>query len=275
MQDHSRWWEFYFVRYAIGTLVGALIVNQAPRISPQFGEIIFFGVDMGEEIFAGVSMLFGYGLLFCYIASIPILVWHSARFVTPRISHFTSRPFFIKHSRLFPLIKDSLSIGIIGTFGIVLISLYQYFPANLVDGEFIIQLVVVTTLAVLWLEWGALIWLIVNMERAYQSLKSLAIARAENQNTGGFIDSYRHLREHGNSILIVFLEFVLGAVLLGMLYSIEHDASIAAGEKIKLYAAHAGTVLALWMLPGAVIWQIAVSFERRFVEADGRLLDRK
>lgn len=275
MADHSRWWEFYFVRYAIGTLVGALIVNQASRISPEIGEIIFFGVDMSQEMFAGVSMLFGYGLLFCYISSIPILVWHSARFVTPRLSYLISLPILTKPWRFFASSKDIILTAIVVAYGFILFFLYKYLSSNLVDGEFIIQLVIITIYAVLWLEWGALIWLMGNMERAYQSLKSLAIARAENQNFGGFIDSYRHLREHGNSILIVFLEFVLGGALLGMLYLIKHDASIAVSDKINLYAAHAGTVLILWMLPGAAIWQVAVSFERRFVEADGRELDRK
>jgi hypothetical protein len=269
VQENSRWWEFYFVRYAIGTLTGAALVNQIPRISEDLAKVVFFGLDLQKQAFAGVSLLIGYGLLFCYVASIPILVWHSARFSLPKIRDVLPHSSGVHLEKLKP-VKLGMIIGIIVALGFMLIHYYLGFSKMLTDQDFLIKFAIWIILLVLWLEWGSLVWLITNLEKAYQALKSLSEARSSNANRGGFIDSYRHLREHGNSILIVMLEFVLGGVLLGMLYLIENDKAIADADKINVYATHAVPILLAWMFPGAVMWRVATSFERRFVELEGQ-----
>jgi hypothetical protein len=269
MQENSRWWEFYFVRYAIGTLTGALLVNQVPRLSDDLAKIIFFQIDLQKETYAGTPLLLAYGLLFCYIASIPILIWHSARFVIPKARDFIPSWFRKRVGPKPSTFKKWLAIGLVIVSGLLFFGSYMCFSNSLTSHSFLIKLVIMSSLFVLWMEWGALIWLMANMERAYQSLKSLSTARNNNENKGGIIDSYRHLREHGNSILIVLLELVLGGFLLGMLHIIDSNNAIDKAEKINTYATYVVPVLVLWMLPGAVVWLVATSFEKRFVELEG------
>jgi hypothetical protein len=268
MQDNSRWWEFYFVRYAIGTLTGALLVNQASRLSPELAKIVFFQIDLQKEVYAGTSLLLGYGLLFCYIASIPILVWHSARFVAPKAANLIPSRFLTKFGAGMSGLRLGFASGLVAIAGLLLLQALLFLWKNSAEQDFLIKLGILSGLAVLWFEWGALIWLLFNMERAYQSLRSLAEARYRNQNKGGMIDSYRHLREHGNSILIVLLELILGGILLGMLHVVETDPAIAESIKIKTYAAYSIPILVLWMVPGAAMWFVAASFEKRFSELE-------
>jgi preprotein translocase subunit SecY len=268
MQDNTRWWEFYFVRYAIGTMTGALLVNQVPRISPQLGEILFFGIPVGEDPLARATLLLGYGLLFCYIASVPILVAHAARFTMPRVSDFFPASKREKFSAYFSCAADVVAIVLVGIWGLVLAVSFLFFGKNLKEQTFLINWTIYVIIFILWVEWAILARLIVRLDLAYQGMRKLASARAEKQKEdGGFIDSYRHLREHGNSICIVILELVLGGALLGMLYVIEADASVL--DKMNTYAAWAMPLLFFWMAPGAAIWRVAIAFERRFSDVDG------
>lgn len=261
MSEGSRWWEFYFVRYAIGTLTGALFVNQIARISPELGRAVFFGIDPMREVAFGIPLVLGYGLLFCYVASIPVLVLHSARLIRPKILSMS------------PMsgaqIKDVIAVAAIAALGIALLAAIRILPGKLADQSFLIQVGIYSILGMLWLEWAALAWLLAHLEQAFKALEKLARARERNRNAGGLIDSYRHLREHGNSIFIVLLELILGGVLLGILHLIVNDQSVPSGEKVQVFLRYTAPVVLLWMLPGAIVWRVSTSFERRFADAYG------
>lgn len=273
MQENSRWWEFYFVRYAIGTLTGAAIVNQAGNINPDIGKLIFLGIDPGKEIFAGASLQLGYGLLFCYIASIPILVWHAARFSFPfSVQEEAPESWLAK-------IKEGglpmwLGLFLFFLFAILILvqiftSLFLFFSRSLVDQDFLIVLSASFFLAVLVPEYLACMLLMLRKKQIYIGMRRLAKARKEDRNEGGFIDSYRHMREHGNSILIVLLEIILGGTLLGMLHVITEDNQIA--DKASTFAASSMPLLIFWALPGAGVWLLATWIERRFAFDDGEM----
>ena len=56
--NSNRWWEFYFVRYAMGTLVGAAVAYFLAR------ELQLFGVDQNEMSFYEAAALLSAGLTF-------------------------------------------------------------------------------------------------------------------------------------------------------------------------------------------------------------------
>lgn len=144
--SNVRWWEFYLVRYFVGTVCGTLIVlflvldkgstvhqlitNQVPSVkdAPQGG------------IHWEATHLWVYGLIglaYCYIASGPILFLHTMR-------------------------------GIFGG-----------------KGPFTF----------------------------YQDLSKQRAKRSDSKQMKEYVESYKHLREHGNAFFIVLCELILGFIL--------------------------------------------------------------
>ena len=64
-----------------------------------------------------------------------------------------------------------------------------------------------------------------------------------------YVDSYRHLREHGNAVSIVLLEVALGFILASMTTNTE------------LLVA-----LIVWLLPAAYTWTLGTLLEKFMVE---------
>src|SRR5271157_846880 len=64
-----RWWEYYFVRYAMGTIVGGIVCYVLCSSTPILSPLV-----------THLEYLAAFGLVYCYIASAPILVFHAGRF---------------------------------------------------------------------------------------------------------------------------------------------------------------------------------------------------
>jgi hypothetical protein len=76
----NKWWEYYAIRYFVGTVVGAGIVaylNYAPG-SPFEAALLALS-DFKDATFTGVSLFAAIGFAFCYVASAPILLLHATR----------------------------------------------------------------------------------------------------------------------------------------------------------------------------------------------------
>ena len=80
---------------------------------------------------------------------------------------------------------------------------------------------------------------------------------------GGLVDSYKHLREHGNSFSIVVLEIVLAIILFTAgNFEVTVGGTVAA-TKATYVIPYIGIIL-LWMLPAALVWLVGTLFEREF-----------
>ena len=78
---NSRWWEFYFVRYFVGTILGAIIVYVL-TVSSNSALSASLVPGVTKEIgYPHLFLLSAYGLAYCYIASGPVLVLHATRSV--------------------------------------------------------------------------------------------------------------------------------------------------------------------------------------------------
>jgi hypothetical protein len=273
VQGNSRWWEFYFVRYALGTLFGALIVNSLASRNPELREILFFASGESSEAIAGSSLLglpilFGYGLFFCYLSSIPILVWHTGRMATWGIARFDSDNSFWSRVygrfRTLPL-EVRFAIGLFfPLWGISIFSVetFQFLEKGFKDNSFVTSLIVSSVFFIIVLEVYFVFLILFSRQKIYSGMKSLAQARHVNRNKGEFIDSYRHLREHGNSILILILEAILGGALLGIVHFFTGNPNF--DNEMKYIAASSVALLTLWVLPGAFVWPFATWVEARF-----------
>jgi len=73
---------------------------------------------------------------------------------------------------------------------------------------------------------------------------TLATQRS-NQNQAEYIESYRHLREHGNALLIIMMEAIL---------------SLAIGGAPSLLSC--GLLVFVWILPATFAWFLGTWLER-------------
>ena len=75
----NKWWEFYIIRYSMGTMIGAVIVYAMLKSRPELAQFLLLPPDNKLEYFHFIFLAL-FGLTYCYIASAPILVLHASRF---------------------------------------------------------------------------------------------------------------------------------------------------------------------------------------------------
>jgi hypothetical protein len=269
----TRWWESYLVRYAIGTVVGALCVYallnaigggvmakalmMAPVTDQHLGVLAsackdananacvaqlqlyqdLYGFNLPQLFLLGI-----YGAAYCYVASAPGLVIHAVR--RQLVSGVDMPP----GKCWFATIKFALIF--LAAAG--LISLGGLFCAG---AGFSVWVVLITTgimivwqLVLLWNEQRDGDALLMFYEQLHRARRNPQIA----------LDSYRHLREHGNAFFIVVLELMFFAVAMSMLQVFGQNP-------------YWPVWLVLWVAPGAMVYFLGHRVEALMREKAGRL----
>ncbi len=249
----SRWWEFYAVRYAMGTVVGAVVFYFVCSANPVLRPLLL-GIEVGDkaESVKGASLsvkltfLAIYGLIYCYIASAPILVFHATRFLLDLDVSFGV------------WLRRCLRYVIAPVVGGIII----YFETGrLAPGQRWFYAAMGSMVGfIVWLQYWAVPLTLCRRKELYAFYDRLA--RNRKGAVGGITESYRHLREHGNSFFIVWLEILLGVVLFGI--GSHLPANIPNTDAMLLYVC----VLLVWIFPAVLVWLIATVFERKFAGAD-------
>jgi hypothetical protein len=231
-QNDSHWWEFYGVRYAQGMVVGAMIVFFLFSQNDALKKLLFLPADPKDFGMPHLILLAVYGLAYCYIASAPILIMHAGRgllFQSP--TNKTPNDGII--SRILWVIVPSVLITTIycitTTTNIVIGGLAVFLYALLVIFQVRILLSIFRT------SWQQTI--------DYY----LVIVNKRNENIdSGYVESYKHLREHGNSFLIVAFQFFLAFPI----FIFVSQPTIASEDSIR----HLIMIVLVWVLPAATIW---------------------
>lgn len=246
-----RWWEFYAVRYAVGTVVGAVMLWLLFSLSPSLRPLFFdnasattvgplLKLDAGQLSMLGIG-----GLVFCYVASAPILVLHAGRFLLERGAVKLSRWWTWLFVLVLPVVATlclawqttPLSIGLI------------------IPGFFVLLL-----LAITGLQWVVCALTLRNAKLMFTFYRRLSEARAAVDESSGITDSYRHLREHGNSFFIVLLEALLGLLLIAV-------GSMTGPNADEIRPHIFLTIFVFWTLPAVSVWLAATLLERDFALA--------
>ncbi len=243
--NFSRWWEFYVVRYGMGSVIGGIIVfflfssnsYLQPMLFTAWGKFPYRKIDG-----ALLTLLAGYGLAYCYFASAPILVLHAGRFVFQTgdknktlkllwgvIIFIVLNVFWYSLSRIFDQKIDE----------------YWWVAFMLLDFLLTCQICILYAI-------------ILNRKNLFHFYKKLANQRAHSDK-GGLVESYRHLREHGNSFLILLLEIVLALILYFV------SISNAFNKNQLLVLLYYVAIVILWIAPSIFIWFTAVELEIEFV----------
>lgn len=230
--SNSRWWEFYFVRYFVGTVVGgAIILFLNASESSSLQNLIIPGVtDLSKLGVQHLFLLAAMGLAYCYISSAPILVLHAARgaFLTHDTKLF-NRVFFC-----------ALSI-----IGVVAVAVYIFY-SELYMPFFWATILFAILMALQLVPFG--LSLLKNGEKAHAYYRQLTEARSrDKEETRQYVESYKHLREHGNAFFILLFELALGIILA------------LVPEPLVAF-----NVLLFWIIPAALVWLVGTVLEARF-----------
>lgn len=230
--NENRWWELYFIRYFVGAVVGGAIILYL-NVQAPLDNLIMPGVkDVAQLSAQQLSILAALGLAFCYIASAPILVLHATRAV-----------FLAQNTKLHSWLVGGAAV--LATILSVTYYCLQPIPNNRVAVAIFllvtIMLVQVAQLSLSFLKKG---------EFVHTYYEKLTKARSRSgEGVRQYMESYKHLREHGNAFLILIFEVTLGIIL----------ASVP-------NPSYAFLVLLLWISPAAMIWVLGTVLEYRFAE---------
>jgi hypothetical protein len=227
----SRWWEYYTVRYFVGTIVGAgamLMFNEysASPLKEKLFPVISSFKDAGIH---HLLVLVALGLAYCYIASAPILTIHALRGEI----HFGAKRCF-----------SCATLWFVGVFSALLLGTYLALALSLYSWQFLALAFVCLTLALqvtLYIE--AQRNRFERMSRYYWSLSSARASSAPEVQE--YVESYRHLREHGNAFAIIFFElgFALAAISVSSI------------------------LLLAWIAPAAAVWFVGTILEVKLANA--------
>jgi hypothetical protein len=278
----NRWWENYLVRYLMPSIAGAGIVNWLASIGGQgFKQLLLVEVGTSGLQTPTLVLLFLYGNLFCYVASYPILGFHVTRVIDFEQGSW----------------RKAIWDGYIGTLLLavaVLLTSVSSEGTSCLNRIIPFLLVLPFTCLQLYRIYLALVGVTfdgLNGQIAKVFAYTYAISRRrgvaeeqqitkqvskeqEDEETGDkfdeekewqkrsvwrreLIDSYRHMREHGNSAFIFLLELILAGLCYLTLTGYRTE---SATNRLAMI----GILFALWAFPALFIHFIGQHIERRF-----------
>jgi hypothetical protein len=242
----DQWWNFYLIRYAMGSVFGTLLIYVIFLLSPATSSILFIPEPKDLNL-AHLTLWFALGIAYCYVASLPILTLHASRFILMDPDKKSRR----RHSWIRILI---LLLSLVFTYFVTKdMSLHGGKKAILFLGFLSFLFVVMNSM-----------YLVLHMlfiERSYEytilRLRELAFQRASaNPANKEYIETYKHLREHGNAFAILLMELLLAASLAAALLLSEHlEKYLIIPSDKNLWTSYVVLlVLTIWCLPGYAVW---------------------
>lgn len=229
----SRWWEYYAVRYFVGTVVGAgIVVFLNEHCTSPFHGLLSTVEKLKDAGPKDITVFASLGFAFCYIASSPIFTAHALR----------------EHIR-FAQVRAHLLSWLIGLLASVATYLSWFsFSTAFASSHAALFVFVMVVIGQLILFLVALHNRFVDVQKFYWKLSGARSSQATQVTE--YVESYRHLREHGNAFLIILLELCLAFVLANL------------GDRW-----FAIPVLFIWLVPAALCWILATVLESKFAHA--------
>ncbi|WP_143512604.1 hypothetical protein [Vreelandella utahensis] len=248
--SNSRWWEFYAVRYGIGSIFGGIIFYAICSIDPFLSPLVD-GITPKTLSGPQLTLLFGYGAAYCYISSAPILVFHITRFLLAP---------FKEGIRARMLVLASVPPVLVGLITALCLSTESWVES------FFFFLAGCSWSFTLWLQALLIGGTIKGRNNWYSFYKNLAEKRESNSE--GIINSYRHIREHGNAFFIVLFELVF-ALFLVTFANQEFLLNDPQPSNRALKAPGYILAVIIWTFPAVLAWLLGTLLERLFSEDKG------
>lgn len=249
-KNENRWWENYLVRYLVPSIAGMFILMWLNKNSGGGGILEKYlpmlkltdGKDFNTASLMGWLLL---GTLYCYIASYPILVFHAIR-----VNLFNK----------IPSVKYTVKTLVI----FICLIVFYYYLCDLGYEFFNIYSLIFTLEIGFSIFQGYFLYKVSKKGRGYAYMVSLAKAKnVKTSNTvinAGYIkditDSYKHLREHGNTALIILLEISLASIFY---FSLRFER-----ENGYMDFSIVSIILIIWIFPAALVYFYGHLLERKF-----------
>jgi hypothetical protein len=287
----TRWWENYLVRYLMPSIAGVAIVGWLCTHAGAGFRSLLFLPPAGERLDApSLTLLFLYGNLFCYVASYPVLVYHVTRCKDFRNGNWPALPYLDGYittilftgiaflSCLIPSPETRFRCAFALSAVIVLIQLWResliLFPRIELHGihgkvspAFAYAFALARTRGT-----PELIETVKSPTAPISTVATVTFAEPiEDQVTtvrrvfwrSDFMETYRHMREHGNSAFMFVAELELAALVYCIVAK--------PGQVPVQQLGNVGTLLALWTVPAMFVHLVGQHLERRFSRFDRRL----
>lgn len=255
MTINSRWWETYLVRYVTGSVVGAVIVYVLLKN---------IGIDLianWSEIQSTNMVVLGVlGFAYCYLASAPITLLHAVRavYVGFGIFNLEKAEDETENAKLLTRLRR-INWKYFGSL-LLTILLFSGLGLATYPSMWTIFAAVGMTLFLFYALPLRMLLLTLSTEEWQRWYFRLAKCRAEDaRERKEIVESYRHLREHGNAFLIVIMEILLGVILFSVAKLLEKN-GMGAGANEAIIGL---MVMALiyWIGAGAACWFLANRLE--------------
>lgn len=226
MAEKSEWWKNYYVRYFVGSAFAIPLVLILSKKLLWIGSL----GTLSERPWISATVVGLGGLAFCYAASAPILVFHASRSMIWRRTSVST--------------CAVVAISIASACALITAVLLRFFDSPGLDWILTAPFVIVVLLQV-----ACLFLLATRLDGVQEFYSLVAKFRADSSGTTSihseYIESYRHLREHGNAFSILSLEIALTLALLAL------------GQTPGAFA----LVLISWILPSSIAWIIGTWLE--------------
>jgi hypothetical protein len=231
----GRWWEYYLVRYFVGSVVGAAVVlfvaahlaEQSSGLIKNFIASLILSASGGST--KSFIVIGAAGVAYCYIASSPMMILHTTRaqLVNAKTQTFTRSFYWLL----------TVALAVFGLIGVV--SLLYRTPHT---GLLVAALIYVAIVGC-----QASLIIMAHLDK-FASGKNfyldLGKARSTDHSRSEYVETYRHLREHSNAYAILVLELLLAFILTN-------------ARTMECLAA----IIVVWLLPAVYCWFIATLLE--------------
>lgn len=284
-----RWWENYLVRYLMPSIAGAVIVNWlVTKGGCELRQLLLLDVGSNGLQSPTLILLFLYGNLFCYVSSYPILGFHVTRVIDFENGNWSKSVFYDGY--ILTLLLGVIVFVSTSSIGDSCYSRVIPFVLALIFSALQIYRIYLGMVKITFENLSG------PVSKVFAYTFSLARRRGvveetqttkqvskdqEDEETGDkfdeekewqkkskwqteFIDSYRHMREHGNSAFIFILEITLAGLCYGVLVANE-------GKSASYKLAAIGILLVIWAVPAMFIHLMGQHLERRFSWYDKRV----
>ena len=263
----NRWWENYLVRYFLPAIAGMLIVlwlrNNSgasiyiPELLPR---------DTKDFNTAHLLLWLLLGSLYCYLASYPALVFHATRVLdfSDGLGNIAKWKYMIWNPYIWSLLfavaaaisayRNSFCWSILCVLIFAVVQIVRIILAILIQGPFgLVKKVRGRYDASI-----SYAYLRTLSERRSNTIKEKRDRNYANiiimKDEKDIVDSYRHLREHGNTALIVLYELSMCPIIYIILEKQENIFN-------KIVFA---SVIGAWVFPSVLTHYMAQHLERRF-----------
>ena len=279
-KNENRWWENYLVRYLVPSIAGMFILMWLNKNSGGGGILEKYlpmlkltdGKDFNTASLTGWLLL---GTLYCYIASYPILVLHAVRVYLlnkKNISHILGILLMIVYMIFLALYLKIFCLILI--FVIIFSGFQCYFlyeVAKVTEGgegyDYMKHLTKAKNPVKTDTETNAETNPVKTDTETNAETNPVKTDTETNAETNpGYIkditDSYKHLREHGNTALIILLEVLLAFILYFSLH-FERENKFMDFSIVSI-------ILIIWIFPAALVYFYGHLLERKFSEFDNK-----